>query len=178
MKIENPLAYSFFMEEELYLLNNDRKLLAQALPIELVDEEIFKLTLPILETKAVSFNYLGANKKAFLIVVNYTDAEFIADAHLTALTSVLARLQHTIDDIAILNLANYPDIEFDTLLGYFKPQKILFLGAKALPAGMEAMSIDKLQKIDGIAALFSFSFDEMMENNERKKIFWEQMKQL
>ena len=172
------MAYSFIMQDELYLLDNEKELHALTPPAVPIVSETSEIVLPVIETKPFSFNYYGANNKAFLIVVHYNDAEFMADTHLTALTAVLARLQYTIEDVAIFNLANYMDAAFDALLSYFKPQKLLFLGEKSLPTGLGAISQNKPKKIESIPLLFSFSFDEMMSDNEKKKAFWEQMKQL
>jgi hypothetical protein len=33
-------------------------------------------------------------------------------------------------------------------------------------------------QLNGCNTLFTFSFDEMMNSNDNKKAFWEQMKQL
>ena len=178
MKIENPLAYSFILQEDLYLLDNDKQLHpATASPLPAI-EAIPVLPEPDIKTTLLNFNYLGENKKGFLIIVYYKLPGFMDEAHLTALTAVLARLQYTIDDVAILNLAHYAGYASNTFIDFFKPQKFLLLGAQALPAGLESIELNKPQKVNGLPALFSFNFEEMMTDNEKKKSFWEQMKQL
>ena len=92
--------------------------------------------------------------------------------------SILKRLDFSLDDAAIFNIANYSGLAFEHLLDFFKPQKLLLLGANTLPEGMEAPAFNKTGQLNNRSTLFSFSFDEMMENNENKKVFWEQMKQL
>jgi len=64
----------------------------------------------------------------------------------------------------------------DELLAYFNPKKILLLGKGALPANMEALMLNEPAPIEGCMALYSFSFDDMMNSNENKKAFWDQMK--
>ena len=167
MYIENPIALRFIMQDELYLLNSDKVLYdAPAAPH------------PIAETLAVSFNYLGGNKKKFLVVTHYPDQEFIPDKHLAALENILKRLDFSLDDAAIFNIARHSGLAFEHLNNFFKPQKLLLLGANTLPEGMEAPAFNKTAALNNCSTLFSFSFDEMMENNENKKVFWEQMKQL
>lgn len=167
MKIENPAALGFIMQEDIFLLNKDKTGFANpsALPP------------PDAKTEAVSFNYLGGNKKNFLVVVHYPGIEFINVPHLEALQNILKRLQYNLDDIAVLNLANYAHTGFNDLMEYFNPQKLLVLGAKAIPMGIDNLTLNVTAQLNDRTALFSFSFDEMMDNLENKKAFWEKMKQ-
>ncbi len=167
MKIENPIAFSFIMPEELYLLNKDKTLVAEYQEPPLVTE-----------TQPDNFNFMGGNKKSFLVIVHYPELEFIDDKHLTALDSIFKRLNFTIEDTAIFNIAKYTGTTMKQLTDFFKPQKLLVLGQRALPTGIGPVALNKIQRLNSFPSLFSFSFDEMMDNNENKKAFWEQMKQL
>jgi len=171
--IENPLAFSFIMQEDIFLLPNDKAIYNN--PPAIAAE---KVELPVTETLPLSFNYLGKHKKNFLIITYYTDADFIAAGHLTALENTLKRLEFSLDDAAILNWAKHPEVTVEQLTGFFSPQKLLILGQNALPAELNHISLNKLQQINSCRTLFTFSFDEMMDNNDYKKAFWEQMKQL
>jgi len=166
MKVENPVAYRFILQDELYLLDKDKAMYAHTAPQ------------PIIETQPVNFNYLGGNKKNFLAIVHYTAFEFVDDSHLIALQSIFKRMGLDMDDVAILNRANYSDAAFEDLTGFFSPQKLLLLGTDALPAGIETLTLNRPVVLNNCSTLFSFSFDEMMDNNEKKKGFWEQLKQL
>ena len=168
MHVENPIAFSFIMQDELYLLNKDKTLYAN-----------LNIAPPsIIETQPVNFNYLGGHKKKFLIIVHYPELEFIDDKHLTALENILKRMEFSVEDVAIFNNATYADVKFAHLTDFFKPQKLLLLGKSALPEDIEALTLNKSQQLNNCSTLFSFSFDEMMDDNEKKKAFWEQMKQL
>ena len=167
MKIENPIAFSFIMPDELYLLNKDKT------PVT-----AYMAPLPVTETQPDNFNFMGGNKKNFLIIVHYPEQKFIEDKHFTALESILKRLDFSVDDAAIVNRAKYADATIKQLRDFFKPKKLLLLGQPALPIGIGSLTLNKAQQLNGCHALFSFSFDEMLDNNENKKAFWEQMKQL
>ena len=167
MKIENPAAFRFIMQEELYLLAGDRTgAYAPSLPA------------PFIKTQPVTLNYLGANKKHFLVIVHYPGQENIGGAHLAALESTLKRLEYAIDDAAIFNRSNYAEASFKQITDFFTPQKLLLLGKDALPAGFDPIPPNEVRTVSACRTLFSFSFDEMMDNNQHKKTFWEQMKQL
>lgn len=166
MKIENPAAFRFIMQDEIYLLHTDKT------------EQPALLTNPVLETKIADFNYLGKHKKGFLIVAHYPNDEFMAAAHTVALENILKRMDYQIDDVAIFNRFNYADVDFEQLQAYFKPQKLLILGRDAMPGNAPVLAFNQPEKVKGYNALFTFSFDEMMDNTANKKAFWDQMKNL
>jgi hypothetical protein len=185
MNIENPIAFSFIMQDDIYLLGKDK--LTYSAPAAPKKENTFAEpepvyspapVEPVAEPKAVSFSYLGGHKKNFLIIVHYPEHDVMHDKHLTALESTLTRLGFSRDDVAIFNRAKYLDVEFDAVTAYFKPKKLLLLGNSSLPAGIAAFELNKLSQLNGAPVLLTFSFDEMMDSVENKKAFWEQMKQL
>jgi hypothetical protein len=94
------------------------------------------------------------------------------------LENILKRKELAIADVAIFNINTYPDTNINQLTEYFKPEKLLVLGASALPAGINRLMLNEPEQSGGYTALYSFSFDEMMSSNDNKKAFWEQMKKL
>ena len=177
MKTENPAALHFILQDDIFLLNQDRETYSDtALPVE--QPVLQAEPTVVVETKQVVFNYLGGNKKNFLITVHYPGIDFMADAHLTALQNTLKRLGFELDDVAILNIANHVDTDHETISNFFNPEKILLMGKSALPKNISPLKLNEQQTQGKAAMLFSFSFDEMMDSNEYKKAFWEQMKLL
>jgi hypothetical protein len=167
VNIENPAAFGFIMQDEIYLLNKDKMEYGKP-----------RATEPVITAPELSFNYLGGNKKNFVVVVHYPELEFIAENHLTALENILKRLEFSLDDIAIVNKAKHDDLTLAGLTDFFKPAKLLLLGSNALPQGIGALSSNEPKQINSFNVLFTFSFDEMMDNQDYKKAFWEQMKKL
>jgi hypothetical protein len=166
VKVEDPNALRFILQDELYLLQGDR-----------VKYDGIAAPQPQIETPPVSFNYLGANKKNFLVLVSYPAHDFIAGEHLTALESVLGRKGHTREDVAILNLAKNM-AEFELLITHFNPKTLLILGEASLPAGIKQPQFNVFESIGDMNVLYTFSFDAMMNSTENKKAFWDQMKTL
>ena len=171
MKVEDPQALRFILEDDIYLLNED-KLNYNNPPVSSTH-----IPQPEIETPEVNFNYLGTNKKNFLVLTNYPAHDFIADDHLAALESVLGRKSHSREDVAILNIARNT-AEYAVLIDYFKPQTLLILGQEAIPVGIDQPKFNQVEKRDELTILCTFSFDEMMTNTENKKAFWEQVKTL
>ncbi|MEO6631355.1 MAG: hypothetical protein ABIN13_06515 [Mucilaginibacter sp.] len=185
MTVENPMAYSFIMQDDIYLLNADKEqyTLSQEviMPSALAEPEPVYTPVPpapVVAPEPISFKYLGGNKKGFLVITHYPEQDFMYDKHLAALESTLTRLGFTRDDIAIVNRVHYANTDFDILAGFFAPKKLLILGKHAVPGKMEALELNKLKQAGTLTALLTFSFDEMMDSVEHKKAFWEQMKQL
>jgi len=173
--IENPIALHFIMQDDLFFLEGDKNSYKKA-DVAVAEPIKEAITIePILETKAVEFNFTGT-KGGMLILVHYPALEFIHDAHLTALESILKRKEIAITDVAILNMARHIDAGFADLMTYFGPKKTLVLGQNALPKDIAPLKLNAPQQLDNSTALYSFSFDEMMDNPDNKKAFWEQMK--
>ena len=173
MKVESGQALRFILQDEIYLLNEDKLNYTKA------DNQQTSVPQPRPEivTPTPIFNYLGANKKHFLVLTHYTDHNFIADDHLAALESVLGRKNHSREDVAILNVAKN-NSELPELLTHFKPQIILILGQQAIPAGIDPPKFNQVEKRDGVTLLYTFAFDAMMNNVDSKKAFWEKVKSL
>ena len=167
VKVENPAALRFILQDDIYLLDEDKQAYL-----------IAPVALPEIKTEPVVFNYTGHNKKNFLIVVHYPETEVMADAHQVALESVLSRKNHTLDDVAILNLHRYPGTSMQQLADRFKPQTLLLLGKAAIPAGLTEPGFNTPVNHEGINLLYTYSFDEMMGSNDNKKAFWEKVKTL
>ena len=197
MKVENPAAFRFLLEDELYLLNADKLLYDKITEPELTTAEpsspiIEQITprpattspalaaepQPVIPTPAAGFKYKGQNLKNFLVLTSYSTDEFIKAEHLTALENILKRKELSPDDVAIFNLANFSETKFSQLKTFFKPTKVLVLGGNALPQDIKVLKPNKPVTSNGITVLYSYSFDEMMDNVEYKKTFWELVKTL
>jgi hypothetical protein len=167
VKIENPIALRYILSDDVYLLNNDKHQFIGIAPGENINE-----------SPTLNLNYLGGNKKNFLVLVHYGDAKFMDDQHLNALENTLKRLNFELDDVAIFNISGNKEIGFEAMADFFKPQKLLILGKNAVPKGYETLSFNNITTVTNCRALRTFSFSQMMDNTENKKTFWEQMKQL
>ncbi len=166
MKVEDTNALRFILQDEIYLLDEDKSLYSGTPKSQ-----------PEIQTPQPVFNYLGANKKNFLILASYSEHEYIKDEHLVALESVLSRIGYSREDVAILNLAKHGST-FEQVLAFFGPKKLVILGESAIPQRMGNAKFNVIEKSEDLAVLYTFSFDEMMANVDNKKTFWEQIKNL
>jgi hypothetical protein len=178
----SPAHLRHFLQDDIYLLKADKDVYANpqanSSTATLNTAAAAPVQPPVVteQTPVLQFKYLGGNQKNFLVLCCYADAEFIASAHLTALISTITRINYSQDDIAIVNLINYPKTTWPELVSYFGPKKLLVLGSKALPATLPKLNQNEAQHLDECQALYTFSFDEMMGNKENTKAFWNQIK--
>jgi len=196
VKVENPVALRFILQDEIYLLKTDKPMyenraiaepeieniapaaavVASSGPITKQPEPATPPPAPEVKTPVINFNYLGKNLKRFLVLVHYPDQEFIDDAHLSALTNIIKRKDLNTDDIAVLNMARHAGVQYHELVSFFKPARLLVLGKTAMPQGMAPLALNAPRALGDITGLYSFAFGEMMDNVAYKKAFWEQVK--
>ena len=177
MKLDTPLnQLQYFLPDDLFLLRADRE--AYCNPTAQPPEPPAPIEIPAIidETPVITFKYLGGNQKNFLVLTHYTAVEFIAEAHLNALTSTVTRINYSLQDLAIVNLAHTQEANWEQLSQFFNPQKLLILGSKALPANLPALVLNETDQADNCQALYTFAFEEMMGNKENTKAFWNQIK--
>ena len=165
MPTENAALLRYFLQDDLYLLNEDKTAYATT-----------PVAQPETETKKTGFNYLGGNNEKFLILVNYPAHEHLEEAHLKALESTLARKQLMRIDVAILNLAKHTEHNAAEVLGYFKPAKILILGMDAILQGLPPTVFNTAEAKSNYRQLHTYNFTEMIADRDKAKAFWEQVK--
>lgn len=189
MATDNPALLHHFLQDDLYLLKEDqnvysnltvKEVLAPAeQPVSpVVEAPKAEPVQSVTETPKLNFKYLGSNKKKFLILVNYADAQYMAEVHLKALESTLGRKTLSIDDVAIVNIAAYTNYSHRDYLTFFTPEKLLILGASSIPTGLSAVKLNAIEQLENRLQLYTHNFDEMLADREKAKAFWEQMKNL
>lgn len=197
MNIDNPAALHFIMQDDIFLLRNERELFGKKETTAAEFAEYSPQTPPIIEPaspikapepvspvlqqpvkQAPVIKYRGNNKSGYVVLAHYPSAEWMHDAHLAALENTFKRKGIEPAEVAIINMATQNDITFESLTGQLRPKKLLLMGKESLPDGIAAVKFNQLHQLADCTALYTFSFGEMMDSNENKKIFWEQMKVL
>src|SRR5476651_2202387 len=192
MIIENPAALQFIINEQIYLSKNDVGNLTQQAPVAAVAEEPVPVVaaevtpepviaeapvaitpVPVIETPVLNFNYLGKNAKGFLIICHYPGLDSMDEKHLTALTSTLQRKELSLDDVAIVNLAQHASSTVRQIHSFFKPSRLLILGQQGILPGWETFVFNQLLEKNEFKALYTHSFTDMMGDRDKTKAFWE-----
>ena len=174
LKSTNPLALRYLITEDLYLLDDipvtEHLKTEAAQPVENAPET------PVKEFNG--FDYLGENNKYFLLVVNEPSHKTMLPKELEALQSILSAKKMELKDVALLNLNNYPGATFVQMKSFFVCSKIVLFGISPQQIQLHSIPLNTPTDIQGTKILSTFSFSEMMDNLDKKKAFWAEMKGL
>ncbi|SEM77498.1 hypothetical protein SAMN05216436_107145 [bacterium A37T11] len=144
----------------------------------LMNETLFAVEEAVNEEKADLPDFLGNNKKNLLFLIDEPAYDFFEDADLEAFAKILAAKQLSMDDVAVINCAHHPPMDPGSLHSLFKPKNLIFLGADPLWAGCKGLTLNKPEVADGRYTLLTYSFAEMNQQQDKKKIFWSLIKQI
>lgn len=125
------------------------------------------------------FEFLGNNAKQIVLLVEETEQKYLIEDDLSFLSKILAAVNKTLADVAILNCYNNPSVNYDNLMEHLKPAKIIFFAVKAEDLGFPLQfATYKPQNYNGQTYLASESLKTLQVNVEDKKLFWAALKQL
>ncbi len=163
----DPLALKILMTEDIYELNKSE--------LEVLQTTSFA---PEKSQENPNFNYMGENNKYFLFLIREEKAEVISKPDLEALTGILAAKKMDLRDVAVLNYKKYPGIDFSQLKSFFACSKCVLLGINPSDLNLSDVPGNKISVIDGVKVLATFSFGKMQADINKKRVFWNEMKQL
>ena len=170
LKTNNPLALRLLMTDDLYLINDQ------------AEQNHFNEGNQSLEL--LSFDYLGENNKFILILVNDTIQDIINQEDLITLTNILTAKQLELRDVAIVNLNKHPASDFKNLKQFFSCRKLILFGINPVQIGLQDITSSQSpvgNRVDlfmDTRILASYSFDEMRNDNAKKRLFWNAMKEI
>jgi len=177
LKAEHALALQILMNEDLYLIDSVSQFAGEEQssqpPSVAVD---IKGTLA--EAEAVAFDYHGENNKYFAILVNYPSHQYMAPKELEALQSILGAKKMEIKDVAIVNLNKYPTASFQQLKSFLVSSRMVLFGINPQTLQLPSIPSNQITEHGGVKILATFAFGEMMADVDKKKIFWNVMKNL
>lgn len=129
--------------------------------------------------EALTFTFYGENKRNCLFLTNEQQHEFMSDEALDAFIKTLSALNMTSADIAVFNLGAGPAIPQQTdVISFFKPRTMVFLGVDPEIIGLAAMSAQTVAEFNGMTLFNTCTFDEMIADARRKRLFWTMIKTL
>ena len=149
---------------------------------ELVLEEPSKMEEPEMELKTVkeqqAYDYLGKNKKQIIILSTSDKAQYLPDAELKFLTSVLKACGLTIEDVAIMNL-KHQTADYAGLQSFFQCRVVLLFGLE--PQRLDLPMIFpqfQLQNFSKCTYLHAPALHEIEKQKDQKMKLWVSLKNL
>lgn len=126
--------------------------------------------------EAPVFSYLGENNKYFLILVNDPGHQHLNTADREVLLKILQAKGLELRDVAILNAGKFPRVTFSQLKSFFVPSRIVFFGLSPEQFGIPALSTNIPGTHGDVKLLATYTFPEMQADINKKKAFWQIMK--
>jgi hypothetical protein len=169
----NSTALRFLMTEDLYVF--DAPVSQAGNPVADVKTE------PVPEVKKeeqqkLSFDYLGENNRYFLILVDDPSQPVLNTPHKEMLMKIMAAKKLELRDLSIVNLAKYPGATFDDLKNFFTCSKLALFGVAPQRIGLPPLSANTPEKHLETRVLATFGLEEMSSNTDKKREFWNVMK--
>jgi len=167
LNTNNPMALRYLLEETLYPFSAEAPSVAGTqTPDKPMEEKI-------------PFSFLGEHKQGLLYLITAPAIPFFSEQALDAFTKTNQALGYTLADIAVLNTASLDKTEVQQeLLAFFSPKKIVFAGASPQELGFPLFPLNSIQSFEGIPVLYTYSFEEMLTDVQKKKTFWQTLKLL
>lgn len=193
LQTDNLIALSLLLDEEIYVFNdspknnvtpisgeNRNEMLAEpAKPTAAPSIAVPKVEPEIIPqpTKNDGFDYLGENNKYILIVVNNADEKFLSKADLAFLVKIMGAKKWALEDVAIVNMAKYTDLNFEDLKAFFACSKIVTFGFNPAVLNIVGAVANQKSVYKNVAILGTWDLAKLQNDVAKKTVFWNQLKE-
>ncbi len=175
---DNPTALQLLMTDDIYLISEKQTSVIE-IPINTQLESFSSVEaekeVPI-TLSLKDFTYLGENNKYFLILINDTAHKELNAPHLELLLKIMLAKKLELCDLAILNLNNYPNSSFSDLKEFFGCNRLALFGISPLQISLRSLTANQPEKHNEVSILATYSLEEMIHDEAKKKQFWNVMK--
>jgi hypothetical protein len=123
--------------------------------------------------------YLGTNQKKVVILVNSSSAIYLPDEELNFLLGILTACKLSMADIALINSAQNPGVDYLAVTEQLKAEKIFLFGLAA-----DALSLPlqfphyQVQQFNNQVYLSSVALNELQANKDEKMKLWNCLKKI
>ncbi len=122
---------------------------------------------------------LGSNQKKIAILVNSTAAIYLPDEELNFLLGILTACKLSMADIALINSAKNPGLDYVAITEQLKAEKIFLFG---LDADVIALPLQfphyQVQQFNNQVYLSSVALNELQANKDEKMKLWNCLKKI
>ncbi len=158
----DPIALALLMTDDLYRIENEAP---PPLPQVVVAEP-------------PAFHYLGENNAWFLVLVSDEHHPVADAATIDALERILKGKKMELRDVALLNVARHASVRFEHYREFFACNKLVLFGIPPQQIGLPAFGSNEISEHLGVKILPTYSFPEMAADEQKKRLFWNEMKKI
>lgn len=119
----------------------------------------------------------GGNKKKILFIVNKPGVPFFSKDAELAFLKTLAAMNLALADVLVVNVASFnQQIGFEFIQNQLSPAYWVFLGTSPTSIKLGEYPENSWSPGGGSQVLRTYSFDEMLTDVEKKRVFWNAVK--
>lgn len=121
--------------------------------------------------------YYGKNGKNILFVVSNSAGPYFSGEAELAFLKTLQALKLDVNDVAVINVSQLEaPVVFERIRQKFEPRFCIFLGTDPVQTGLETFADHIWKEQDAVRFLKSYSFEEMLTDKLKKRMFWDAIK--
>ncbi len=169
---DDPNALRLLMTEDIYKLKESEIPVSPI--VQVPAEEIKPAPKPL--SQSPDFSYQGENNRYFLILFENNSRKELSNEHKEMLLKIMSAKKLELRDLAIVNLALYPDASFSQLKDFFSCSRVTLFGINPARIGLPSIPANMPEKHMDVKILPTFSLDEMSNSTDKKREFWNVMK--
>jgi len=171
----NPASLKMLFTEDIYSVKEKEGLsVKQHCTSEPEDKK--PDTLEVEPDQQASYEYLGDNNKYFLVLHDDKIHTGMNPVHKEMLLKVMAAKKLELRDLAIVNISRYPNVKFNSLKSFFSCTRVTLFGIQPSDIGLQSLNLNKEQNADNVKLLATYSLEDMRNNADKKREFWNVMK--
>ncbi|HMR84310.1 MAG TPA: hypothetical protein PKE30_14305 [Niabella sp.] len=122
---------------------------------------------------------LGNNQKNILIAVAYENIAHLPDPQLDFLMQLLKACQLSLNDVALINLNNYKEVEYTDMLNYFQTKTILLFGVSAQEFGFPFETPQyQVQPFTQYTVIHAPALHDLQSDKPAKGLLWIGLKKI
>lgn len=126
-----------------------------------------------------NISFLGSNQKKIILLVNAAEAIYLPDEELNFLLGILTACKLSMADIALVNSAKTPELDYIVITNQLKAEKIILFGldAAALQLPLQFPHY-QIQQYNNQVYLSAASLADLRKDKEEKMKLWNCLKNI
>ncbi|KQR69884.1 hypothetical protein [Pedobacter sp. Leaf176] len=150
-------------------------------PGEILKDDVSEGEISLVTEETVvpkSFKFLGGNKKSVLILVNDSDNEVSTLEGRELLRKIVKAIDLSAPDFALVNYANYQEVNFIELHQFFKPQLMLSFGVEPQHLKLDLAWSEEMIHHETTRIIFAPNLHPLDGDIAAKKSLWANLQKI
>ncbi|HTG56304.1 MAG TPA: hypothetical protein VL943_08560 [Niabella sp.] len=127
----------------------------------------------------IEWRSLGSNQRGILVAVNYENITNLPDPQLEFLMQLLKACQLSLNDVALININNYPQVAHTSILGQFNTKVVLLFGITVQDWGFPFQTPPyQVQSFSGYTIMHAPALHDLQNDKPAKGLLWAALKNI